>query len=267
MCAKMGQMPKRNRRWISGLAGTLVLAVWIPVALAQNYFRYNAWILPVTGLIAVLFYGALYVTSPTALAKLDALHRNIGTANPLKYAAFIAIVGGAVIAILGFGEWYAMQKSQEHVSELKKADTPKIAPIPPALPSPQQVLMAPLPKLAASLQAKSKPLAKGENEPEIPTITSAATKSTDTRGVVPPPSLVQSNTQGINIGPGAIAPNAQVNNFGPPPPKIFIQPMAQNVFGDYRIINPPGQGGWGDPQPLYRSTYIIPDLCTSERAG
>jgi hypothetical protein len=37
---------------------------------------------------------------------------------------------------------------------------------------------------------------------------------------IPTTSVIQNNTQGINIGPGATAPNATVVNNGPPPPKV-----------------------------------------------
>jgi hypothetical protein len=136
---KMYSMAKWNRRRISAIAGALVLAIWIPVALAQNYFRYNAWILPVTGLLAVLFYGVLAVTAPSASAKINDFHRGFGTANPLRYLAVIAVIGGSLIALLGGGEWYAIRKSQAHVVALRTADSPK--PPLPSTPAPKQPIV------------------------------------------------------------------------------------------------------------------------------
>jgi len=131
----MYDMAKWNRRRLSAVAGTLVLAIWIPVALAQNYFRYSAYILPVTGLLAVVFYGVLWVTAPSISGKINDFHHKFGTENPLRYTAIVAIIGGALILLLGMGEWYAINKSQQHVGELRKADAPYPAVPPPAQPA------------------------------------------------------------------------------------------------------------------------------------
>ena len=45
---------KRNR--IAGFASAAVLSILIPVAIDQEYFRYNAYVLPVIGLLLVLLY-------------------------------------------------------------------------------------------------------------------------------------------------------------------------------------------------------------------
>jgi hypothetical protein len=46
------------------------------------------------------------------------------------------------------------------------------------------------------------------------------------KAVPSPPSLIQNNSQGINIGPGASAPNATVVNNGPPPAKVTWRTQA-----------------------------------------
>jgi len=52
-----------GNEWRHGPAIVLTLA--LPVALDQGYFRYNPYILPILGLIAVLLYLGLAVTSGT----------------------------------------------------------------------------------------------------------------------------------------------------------------------------------------------------------
>jgi uncharacterized RDD family membrane protein YckC len=56
-------MPKRER--MATWAAAIVLTLALPVALDQGYFRYNPYILPILGLIAVLLYLGLAVTSGT----------------------------------------------------------------------------------------------------------------------------------------------------------------------------------------------------------
>jgi hypothetical protein len=126
------QMPVKtriNRARIAARGTAIVLSIWIPVAIDQGYFRYNAYILPVVGLLAVVLYASLILTSPQMEARIHNFHRGFGMNHPWKYLALVALLGGILITLIGTGEWYTIHKSQEHVAALRKADSPQIAPL------------------------------------------------------------------------------------------------------------------------------------------
>src|SRR5579871_2906781 len=114
---------KWNRPRIAAWAGAIVLSICIPVAIDQAYFRYNAYILPIVGLLVVLVYGGLIVTMHGISTKIHTFHQGFGIAHPWKYILTISVCGGIVILLLVSGEWYAVQKSKDHVATLRKHDS------------------------------------------------------------------------------------------------------------------------------------------------
>jgi hypothetical protein len=187
----MGNMEARTRKRIAAWAAAGMVTIWIPVAIDQAYFRYNAYVLPLVGFGVALLYAGLILTSPAVSGKIHAFHNST---QPLRYMLSVAGIGGLLLLLLGGGEWYAIHESRQHVAELRRADTTK--PTPAAVPQstsplPQSPPVRPEGK-EGSLLPKPKPLQSA-----------------------PQPSVVQNNNQGINIGPGATAPNATVNNYAP----------------------------------------------------
>jgi len=113
---------KRNR--IAGFASAAVLSILIPVAIDQEYFRYNAYVLPVIGLLLVLLYLFLIVTSSSISAKLHSFHSGIGTSNPMKYLVTVAVAGGVLLFAIVGAEWFAINKSLQRIAELRMKDSP-----------------------------------------------------------------------------------------------------------------------------------------------
>ena len=121
----MEAMAHWNRKRIAGVAAAIMLSIWLPVALAQNYFRYNAYILPLCGLALVLLCIWLGLTGKYALGKIHAFHHGFGATRPFEYMLIMAGCGGLLVVALCGGEWFAIHKSQQHAAELRKADLPK----------------------------------------------------------------------------------------------------------------------------------------------
>jgi hypothetical protein len=114
-----------NRKRIAGWVVAITLSIWLPVAIDQAYFRYNAYILPICGLALALLLVALVLTTRKVSTKIRLFHHQFGFEKPLEYLLIVSMVGGAALATLAFGEWYAVLKSKEHIAELRKADAPK----------------------------------------------------------------------------------------------------------------------------------------------
>jgi len=235
---------KLDRKRIAGWLAAIVLSIWIPVAIDQAYFRYNAYILPVIGLVAAILYAFLIITSPNIAKKIHSFHSSFGTVHPWNYLAVIGASGAIIVVVLGIGEWYAIRKSKEHVATLKKTDlltdkagTAKVLPAPgpsesksepPAQPTKRaenkQALpgqkRAGLPKPSTASRSRNvvaPQLAKAEEPPsnkpadskEILTSENAAVGSV----IVQPGGAVSFNQQG-----GETA--GTINHFGPLPPTL-----------------------------------------------
>jgi len=142
---KMEIMEKWNRKRVATWATTISLGIWLPVALAQNYFRYNAYILPLCGLVLALLCISLALTGSAASETLHNLHHGFGATKPLEYLLLISLGGGIVIVLLGSGEWYAIRKSQQHVADLRKSDSAR----PPSTAAPIPEAIAPVASISA----------------------------------------------------------------------------------------------------------------------
>jgi len=206
---------KRNR--IAGFASAAVLSILIPVAIDQGYFRYNAYVLPVIGLLLVLLYLFLIVTSSSISAKLHSFHYGIGTSNPLKYLVTVAVAGGVLLFALVGAEWFAINKSLQRIAESRMKDSPLTpdspkrsqAPVPPNDPD-REVASRTSPEAPAKT-------AKAASSRHISGLSPRTTSSTQqpAPATPPPPTQIISAPNGIAIGGGTVS-NPIVNNFAPP---------------------------------------------------
>jgi len=99
-------------------AAAIVLTLALPVALDQGYFRYNPYILPILGLIAVLLYLGLAVTSGTCKKIIKYLYLK----SPRFSLIGFIVIGVTIVGLLGICEWFALRKSIDHVNELHAED-------------------------------------------------------------------------------------------------------------------------------------------------
>jgi hypothetical protein len=221
MCAKMDSVAKWNRKRIAGWVAATVMSVWIPVAIDQAYFRYNAYILPVVGLIAALAYAGLILTSPAISSRIESFHHGFGVANPLKYILAASSAGALFILLLGGGEWYAIKKSQEHVTALKTNDSSKPStPVPITQHTPTTASNA-LPQPRGNVNNKTVP-APSANPSPIPALPRSpltqpnSTDSASSGQQKKPAGGVVNNAPGGIANSGSIGQATVVNN-GPPP--------------------------------------------------
>jgi hypothetical protein len=234
----MGGMANWNRKRIAGWAAAIVLSIWLPIALAQNYFRYNAYILPVCGLALALLCTLLILTGKKASEKIHAFHQGFGIRRPLEYFLIIAGIGGLLLLVLGGGEWYAIRKSTEHVAELKKSDsriTENFHPEEPKNPpvadshssSPHQSDNHPGPATTKGSIKKNKLLSAVKTEPEKGNKEIAPSTPPST---TQPGSISQSNSGGINVQQGTTGNNSPIINspitVGDVPKSISPQDMS-----------------------------------------
>ena len=63
-----------RERW-GALAGAVLLTIALPIGIDQGYFRHNAYALPVLGLVALLVYLGLFITSKTCKSYALALKK------------------------------------------------------------------------------------------------------------------------------------------------------------------------------------------------
>jgi hypothetical protein len=208
----------RTRKRVAGWAAAGVVTIWIPVAIDQSSFRHNAYLLPVVGLGVVLLYAGLTLTSPAISEKIRALHQGFGTVDPLRYLLTIAASGGALIALLGGGELYAIHKSQQHVAELRKAESPipveSLGPI--SQPIPLQPVNSNERKETPKAERAQDHVTKRVNG--VPITISAAKEASPRPAAEPPPANVCPNG---NCGGTVINPTVN-NNYAAsqPPPRI-----------------------------------------------
>jgi len=109
-------MLKRKR--ILSLATAIILSIGIPLVFYQEYFKYNAYLLPIVGLIAVLLYIGFFLTRSAFIEWLRVYYKK---RPKLSMVLFIGAVPCLVIIIV-YAEWFAIVKSKEHVDNLKTRD-------------------------------------------------------------------------------------------------------------------------------------------------
>lgn len=109
-------MQRRER--IAAFAGAIVLTIALPVALDQEWFRHNPYILPVVGLAALVLYLVLGVTSNFARTRTVKFRRS----NRVLSLTIFVVLGGLVGVALGMGEWWALGKSKAHIAALEELD-------------------------------------------------------------------------------------------------------------------------------------------------
>jgi hypothetical protein len=215
-----------------------MLSIWLPIALAQNYFRYNAYILPVCGLALALLCTLLILTGKTVSEKIHAFHQGFGTRKPLEYFLVIAGIGGLLLLVLGGGEWYVIRKSAEHVAELKKSDSrvtqnlrPEV-PTNPSVPdshssSPPQSDNHRAPVTTKDGVKKNRLLGAVKTEPEKGNKEAAPSTPPNTTR---PGSISQSNSGGINVQQGTTGNDSPIINspitVGNVPKSISPQDMS-----------------------------------------
>jgi len=122
-------MQKRKR--VSALAGAILLTVALPIAISQDYFRYDPYPLPVLGLLAVILYLWFFATSEPCKNIIRGFY---SWNHKLSLVGFI-IVGAIIVGSLGMGEWLAIRKSKDHINKLRnesKSQAPAEQPRPPA---------------------------------------------------------------------------------------------------------------------------------------
>ncbi len=209
-----------NGKRVAGCATAIVLSIFIPVAIDQGYFRHNAYILPIAGLVAASLFAGLILNSPAVSGRIQSFHHGFGVAHPLKYLLTVATAGGCVILALGGGEWYAIHTSLKHVAELRRADSLASAP---ALPPAAQPI--PLASSSSSAGRKGAPKAKGTSvrvarqpKEELPETTQPPKQANSEPVTQPPPVNVCPNG---NCGGTLINPTVN-NNYAAsqPPPAI-----------------------------------------------
>jgi hypothetical protein len=113
---------KWNRKRIAALAAAMVLTFCLPVAIDQGYFRYNSYILPVGGLAALILYIGLLLTSKPMISWLHGLHDRFQN-QPLAYVIVVGTAVALVMLFLAGGETLAINKSREHVAELRRRES------------------------------------------------------------------------------------------------------------------------------------------------
>ncbi len=90
------------------------MTVAVPIAFLQEYFKYNPYPLPIIGLIAVLLYLGFFITSDTFIKLAKTFYKRSHMLSLVIFIITFAFTG----AVLGAAEWYAICRSQEHISSL-----------------------------------------------------------------------------------------------------------------------------------------------------
>jgi hypothetical protein len=126
---------QKRERW-AALAGAIMISLFVPTAIDQEYFRYNPYLLPVLGLIAILLYTGFFISSNIFIKLVRSFYAKSGKVSIVTMLIVIAAIG----TILFKAERYAISKSKEHIATLKTKDTlPALPqPTPPKLIQPKQ---------------------------------------------------------------------------------------------------------------------------------
>ena len=167
-----------------GLAGSLLPSGLQLLGITVNLLLGSVIMVITVGLLAVAFWQTSH----------SAKHKEL-----IRVLVVLSGLGGLVLTGRQVIRQYHAGIIKDHPS--KKSDGPSPQPKPaPALGTP-------------AIPPPPSPITQTKKEPDRP-------KRVVPTMPAPLPTVVQNNTQGINIGPGATAPNAQVINNGPPEPQL-----------------------------------------------
>jgi hypothetical protein len=112
-----------RERWAAS-AGAAVLTIALPVAIDQGYFRHNAYVLPVLGLVALLVYLGLFVTSETCKSYALALKKRFEKRHRVHGLLIFACAGAFVGMLIGVCFWLALKESRKHIVEMDRLEHP-----------------------------------------------------------------------------------------------------------------------------------------------
>lgn len=208
-------MAKWKKR-VAGWLGVVVLSLCIPIAIDQGLFRYNAYILPVFGILAAVLCLGLLITSRPSQHRIRILHARFSK-TPLAHALIVGGCMGTLILLMVLGGWLAIRSSKSHVATLRKQDA---------------LLVATLHELAAPVKPPAKtdlikpeqlsPQTDIKSSPSSPRVKGPATH-------MPPasPQITNNCPNGICISGGPVS-NPTVNNYGDPEPTFTIIETAVN---------------------------------------
>lgn len=107
-----------TRERFLALGTAVVMTIALPISIDQGYFRYNAYALPILGLLAAILYIALFLTIPAVkdyARKIYAINRGVATIHGTLLLAIL--LGGMTV---GFRA--ALNKSNSHVEETRQED-------------------------------------------------------------------------------------------------------------------------------------------------
>ncbi len=102
----------KTARWAT-LGGAILLTIALPIAIDQGYLRYNAYALPLLGLVAVLLYLGFVLFHPKVIEWIRL--RKL-------FSVFIVLI---VIVTQGILFRVVLSKSQQHVAEQMRRDQPQ----------------------------------------------------------------------------------------------------------------------------------------------
>ena len=110
----------QNRERWAALAGAIVLTLVLPIAIDQGYVRYNAYLLPILGLLACILYVAFFATGEWASGI-----RN-GVVARYRYVGLILTIcsGCLVGGLVAYGWYVALDASKKHVASLRVSERP-----------------------------------------------------------------------------------------------------------------------------------------------
>ncbi|WAC06217.1 MAG: hypothetical protein OS130_08030 [Thermodesulfobacteriota bacterium] len=114
------QIKTRKRKQSKKVAGGIILTLGIPIAFYQEYFKYNPYLLPIIGFVAILFYLWAFITWD----KFYKWEWYFYSRSKMISLVIFIVIGSCVGAMLGAAEWFAIHKSKEHVLSLKPEKSP-----------------------------------------------------------------------------------------------------------------------------------------------
>ena len=208
------------------MAGSNCLEYLDPVAIDQAYFRYNAYVLPVVGLIAIVLYLGLALTSQRVRQKVHSLHSDF-IERPLIYALVVGSFLGLLILLLGAGEWASIQASKAHRAELHAKDNPPVT----TAGGPPATSKEPALPLTDKFKARTPTV-----EPAKPHRAAPKKQETPAQARDTPSSSGGTTTSPVTVQPGAVASFGQqggqtagiINNNGPRTPTLPV-PLQEDL--------------------------------------
>lgn len=216
------KVPRRrfwNRERLLMIGTAVLMTIALPISIDQGYFRYNAYVLPILGLVAASLYIVFLLTMPAVKEygrQIHAVNRRIG-----KCLGILLLV--ILLCCLTEGFHVALDKSKTYVEEAHKADAAtrviQGAPHPPMnLTSTPPATMATSPNanpLANKHEEKSSPQKPNNFSPVVTPQPLGQTPTVQVQTSPPSPpagSIVQSNSGGVNVQQGTTGGNSPIIN-------------------------------------------------------